>query len=328
MTDRYISLHADPQGPGDARPTATQIIKNENLEGQLSGKVALITGCSAGIGAETAKALHLAGMTLYLTARNLERAKEVLGDLGNSDRVHILNMELDKLESVRACAAEFLSKSKTLNLLVCNAGVMIPPEGRTAEGFETQFGTNHLSHFLLFNLVRPALQTGAEPGRASRVIVLSSLAHRMGRIQWGNINFEGNYDEWAAYGQSKTANIWMANEIERRYGADGIHAWSVHPGIVLTNLFRHMSGDAQAGLSQDPYIVKNYKAPEQGASTSVWAATAVALEGKGGKYLENCQISRPWTVEDGKWGSGYVEHAYDEADAKKLWEHSLKWVGL
>ncbi|KAL5598831.1 hypothetical protein BROUX41_003843 [Berkeleyomyces rouxiae] len=328
MAGRYVSVHEKPQGLGDARPTAIQIIKDDNLEGKLTGQIALITGCSAGIGVETAKAFHLAGMTLYLTARNIEKAEKALGDLVHSDRVHLLELDLDSFASVRACAAAFLSQSKTLNILVCNAGVMVPPEGRTADGFETQFGTNHLSHFLLFNLLRPALQAGSTPQKASRVVIVSSVAHRMGRPQWDNINFDGNYNDWAAYGQSKTANLWTANEIERRYGANGIHAWSLHPGTVMTELTRHMSEETKKVMGGDPAIAKMYKNAEQGASTSVWAAVAPALEGKGGKYLENCQIIGAWQPSMGQWGPGYADYAYDEAEAKKLWEKSVEWVGL
>lgn len=132
----------------------------------------------------------------------------------------------------------------------------------------------------------------------------------------------------ATYAQSKTANLWTANEIERRYGAQGIHAWSVQPGAVQTDLMRHLSSDAQQGLETDSYLSKIMKNPEQGAATSIWAATAAALEGKGGKYLENCQIVPAWEPSFGQWGPGYAPNAYDTDKAKKLWEKSVDWVGL
>lgn len=328
MADRYVAVHESASGPGDARPTAIQIIKDENLEGKLAGKIALITGCSSGIGTESAKALYLAGATLYLTARNLAKARTALGELAESDRVHLLQLDLESFDSVRACAAEFLSKSSTLNIAILNAGVMATPEGRTKDGFETQFGTNHLAHFLLFNLLQPALLAGATPQTPSRVVVLSSVAHRFGEVNFDDVNFEGHYDAMATYAQSKTANLWTANEIERRYGAQGIHAWSVQPGAVQTDLMRHMSEDAQKGLETDDYLSKIMKNPEQGAATSIWAATAAALEGKGGKYLENCQIVPEWEPSFGQWGPGYAPHAYDTEKAKKLWEKSIEWVGL
>ncbi|EQL01039.1 hypothetical protein G6O67_000970 [Ophiocordyceps sinensis] len=329
MTDRYAAVHQDANGPGDARPTAAQIMADEGLgAGTLAGQTAFITGCSAGIGVETAKVLYAAGATLYLTARGLDKARAALGDMVDDKRVHLLELHLDSLKSVRACAAEFLSRSSTLNLLVCNAGVMMPPEGRTEDGFETQFGTNHLAHFLLFNLLQPALAAGAaSSARASRVVVLSSLAHRWGEVKFDNFNFDGCYDTWATYAQSKTANLWTANEIERRYASQGIHAWSVQPGAVQTELMRHMS-EAEIKDHQDDYLRSIMKNPEQGAATSVWAATAAALEGKGGKYLENCQIIGPYEPSNGQFSPGYAPYAYDVDKAKKLWEMSRKLVGL
>ncbi|SPJ76900.1 related to reductases [Fusarium torulosum] len=328
MADRYVTVHESPNGPGDLRPTAMQIIKDEQLQGKLAGCNAFLTGCSSGIGTETAKALHLAGANLYLTARNLDKARAALGALADSDRLTLLQLDLESFDSVRACAEQFWSKCKTLNILVLNAGVMTPPEGRTKDGFETQFGTNHLAHFLLFNLLRPALLAGVTPQRASRVVVLSSVAHRFGEVNFDDVNFEGRYDPMDAYAQSKTANLWTANEIERRYGGQGIHAWSVQPGAVQTELMRHMSQEQTKAVAGDPYLAKILKNPKQGAATSVWAATAAALEGKGGKYLENCQIIGAWEPSVGQWGPGYGAHAYDTEKAKRLWEKSIEWVGL
>ncbi|KAI1073203.1 hypothetical protein LB507_010884 [Fusarium sp. FIESC RH6] len=328
MADRYVAVHKAASGPGDARPTADQIIKDEKLEGKLTDHVVLITGCSAGIGVDTAKAMYITGATLYLTARNLEKAKKALGDLVESDRVHLLELDLESLESVRSCAKKFLSESQKLNILICNAGVMCTPEGRTKDGFETQFGTNHLSHFLLFKLLLPALRKGATPDRAARVVILSSLAHRFGQVNFDNVNLENCYDPNKAYAQSKTANLWTANEIERRYASEGIHAWSVQPGAVFTDLGRHMSEEAKSKIGGDPYLQKVRKYSPQGAATTVWGATAEALEGKGGKYLEDCQIIGKWDPESSMYEPGYAEWAYDEEKAKKLWEKSVEWVGL
>ncbi|KAF4965706.1 hypothetical protein FSARC_6489 [Fusarium sarcochroum] len=328
MTDRYVAIHQSPSGPGDSRPTALQIIKDEGLEGKLSDQVILITGCSSGIGIETAKALHPTGATLYLTARNLTKAKEALSDLVLDGRVHLLKLDLDSFASVRSCAAKFLSESPKLNILICNAGVMNCPEGRTKEGFETQFGTNHLAHFLLFNLLRPALLKGVTSEHGSRVVILSSIAHRFGEVNLDNVNLDGCYDGNLAYAQSKTANLWTANEIERRYGREGIHAWSVQPGAVLTDLPRHLSDEQKDGLKSDAYLEKIFKSPDQGAATSVWAAIAKALDGEGGKYLENCQIIGKYDPSTPMFAPGYGDHAYDTEKAKKLWEKSLEWIGL
>ncbi|KAL4731468.1 hypothetical protein ACLX1H_000436 [Fusarium chlamydosporum] len=328
MADRYVAVHKAAKGPGDDRPTADQIIKDEDLEGNLKDHVVFITGCSAGIGVDTAKAMHLTGATLYLTARNLEKAKTALGDLVHSDRVHLLELDLESFDSVRSCVAKFLSESPKLNILICNAGVMCTPEGRTAQGFETQFGTNHLAHFLIFNLLRPALQKGVTSDRAARVVMLSSLAHRFGEVDFDNVNLEGCYEPNKAYAQSKTANLWTANEIERRYGAEGIHAWSIQPGAVLTDLGRHLTEEQKGRLSGDPYLNKIWKLSPQGAATTVWAATAQALEGQGGKYLEDCQIIGKWDPSTSMYEPGYAEYAYDEEKAKKLWEKSVEWVEL
>ena len=328
MTTKYASVHQSPDGPGDARPTALQIIKDEDLENKLVGKVALITGCSSGIGIETARTFYATGATLYVTARDITKAKTALQDLVSSDRVHFLELDLNSLESVRACAAEFLSKSKTLNIFIANAGVMAAPEGRTKDGFETQMGTNHLAHFLLFNLLKQTLLASATPKFNSRAIILSSVAHRYAEPNFENLNLKGAYNEWVAYGQSKTAIIWTANEIDRRYGAKGLHAFSVHPGGIITPLQRHLSDEAAAAISGDEALVKTFKSPQQGAATTVWAATSKDLDGMGGKYLEDCQISRAWTEADGQWGKGYAAWAYDAEKEKKFWKLSLELVGL
>lgn len=327
MADRYVAVHANPRGPGDNRPDADQIIRDEGLIDKLFNRTAFITGCSPGIGIDTSKALFLTGASLYLTARDISKAKAALGDtLVSSPRVHFLELDLASFASVHKCAEAFLSLKVPLNILICNAGVMTPPEGRTQDGFETQFGTNHLAHFLLFELLRPALLAGVTQEFASRVVILASIAHRFGEVRFDSVNFDGHYDAMAAYAQSKTANLWTANEIERRYGAQGIHAWSVQPGAVLTDLTRRMSDEQQNGLKQDDYLSKIYKTPSQGASTSVWAATAAALEGKGGRYLEDCQIIGAWEQSKGLYSPGYGEHAYSVSKASLLWEKSNEWV--
>jgi NAD(P)-dependent dehydrogenase (short-subunit alcohol dehydrogenase family) len=206
---------------------------------------------------------------------------------------------------------------------------MTPHQGRTVDGFETQFGTNHLSHFLLFNLLQPALLAGAARGLASRVIVLSSVGHRFAEADFADVNWKRrDYDGMAAYSASKTANLWTANEIERRFGSQGIHAWSIQPGAVTTSLGQNLSEQEQQAIMSDEYLVKVTKNPAQGAATSVWGAVAQALDGRGGKYLENCQVAQPWDPKSGQWTPGYGIHAYDETGATKLWESSLKWTGL
>ncbi|GIJ88208.1 hypothetical protein Asppvi_007126 [Aspergillus pseudoviridinutans] len=301
MTARYADVHKNPQGPGDARPTAIQIIRDEGLEGQLTGSSILITGVSSGIGVETAKALFTTGATLYLTARNL---------------------------NVRACAAELLTKTQTLNIFIANAGVMATPEGRTKDGFETQLGTIYLSHFLLFLLLRPALLAGATRQANSRVILLASIAHRFSEVAFDNLNLDGEYDSWRAYGQSKCALLWAANEIDRRYASQGLRAFSIQPGGVQTGLLQHISEEEQNSLAADPALVPQMKSPEQGAATSVWGAVSRSLEGMGGKYLEDVQIAKAYDPSEGQWAPGYASYAYNPEKERKLWEVSLKLVGV
>lgn len=328
MASRYAQVHESPAGPGDARPIASQITQDEGLEGKWQDRVILITGCSSGLGVETARTLATTGATLYLTARDLEKAKTALGDLTQSNRVHLLQLDLNSLASVRACAAEFSSKSSQLNILIANAGVMMTPEGRTADGFETQFGTNHLAHFLLFELLKPILLASSAAEFHSRVVFLSSIAHRTGEVNFDNLNQEGDYNPWAAYAQSKTANVWTANQIERLYGSQSLHAFSVQPGPTGTGLYQHMSEADVAASQSDPTLAKMFKTVGQGAATTVWAATAKALEGQGGKYLEDCQISKPWDSATGPWGPGYGSWTYDEKKEAKLWAKSLELVGV
>ncbi|UPK93681.1 hypothetical protein LCI18_004616 [Fusarium solani-melongenae] len=328
MTSRYAQVHESPAGPGDARPTASQIIHKEGLEGKWHGKVILITGCSSGLGVETARTLAATGANLYLTARDLDKAKTTLGDLAQSDRVHLLQLDLNSLASVRAFVADFTSKTSNLNILIANAGVMMTPVGRTADGFEPQFGTNHLAYFLLFQLLKPTLLASSTAEFHSRVVILSSIAHRSAEVNFDNLNLDGDYNPWIAYAQSKTANVWTANEIERRYGTQGPHAWSVQPGPTGTGLYRYMSESEVAASQSDPTLAKIFKTVEQGAATTVWAATANALEGQGGKYLEDCQIAKPWNSIAGPWAPGYGPWTYDEEKEAKLWAKSLELVGV
>lgn len=327
MTSKYAAAHASTKGPGDARPTALQIIQDEGLEGKLQGKVAFITGCSSGIGIESARALSATGATVYAAVRDLEKGKVALGDILSPGRVELLKLDLSSLSSVRECVKEFLTKSSTLNILINNAGIMACPESRTADGFEMQFGTNHLGHFLLFNLLKPTLLASSTPSFNSRVVNVSSTGHRYTQIHFDNISLAGEYEPSIAYGQSKLANIYMANELDRRYGSKGLHAFSVHPGGIWSGLQRHMPDD-ELKVWNTPQVYVHMKSPAQGAATTVWAAIAREWEGKGGKYLEDCQVSPP--VEEGYTvlSPGYEKYAYDPESEKKLWTLSLQIIGL
>ncbi|KAH7080585.1 hypothetical protein BKA63DRAFT_506739 [Paraphoma chrysanthemicola] len=326
---RYVDIHKDPRGVGDARPTALQIVKDNNLEGKLGGKTILITGTSSGIGIETARALKATGARLFLTARNLSKGRDALGDILEPGKVDLLLLDLNSLASVREFAAEFLKASNNkLNILINNAGVMATPEGTTADGFETQFGTNHLAHFLLFQLIRPALLASSSPDFHSRVVSVSSLGHRYFPPKMDNLMLKGEYDANHAYAHSKTANIWFANEIERRYGAQGLHAFSLHPGGIWTGLQVHVPAEQMEGWKSVPAVDKIMKSPEQGAATTVWAAIAKVWECKGGRYLEDCQVSRPVAEGYQVLDQGYEKWAYDPENEAKLWKLSNEWVGF
>lgn len=328
---RYASVHQNTKGAGDARPTALQIVKDNDVEGKLTDKVVIVTGCSAGIGIETARAMKATGAHVYATARNLTKGQKALEGILEPGKVDLLLLDLESLESVRSFAAEFLEKSSgKLNLLITNAGVMATPEGRTKDGFETQIGTNHLAHFLLFQLLKPALLASSTPDFHSRVVTLTSNAHRFSGIHFDNLNLEGEYDPGMSYGQSKTANIYMATEIERRYGAQGLHGLSCHPGGIFetSGLGKHV-GDAQLEeWKKIPGMLDVIKSAPQGAATTVWAAVGKVWEGTGGKYLEDCQVSAP--VKDGTllMAPGHADWVYDQKQAERLWEVSNKLVGI
>ncbi|KAF2999982.1 hypothetical protein E8E14_007047 [Neopestalotiopsis sp. 37M] len=328
MSPRYADIHKNPGGPGDRRPTAAQIIQDEGLENKLAGKVILITGCSSGIGIETARALALTRATLYLTARDLEKAKGALGDLIGNGNVHLLQLDLSSFESVRECAAEFLARSETLNILIANAGIMIPPAGRTADGFKLQFGTNHLAHFLLFQLLQDTLLRSATSDMPSRVIMVSSSGHRASEVRFDDYNFDNGYDAWEGYGQSKTAMIWTSNEVERRFGARGLHSYSLHPGGIATGLQQHVGEDLMKQWATIPNMMASMKSIEQGAATTVWAAVARDLAHTGGKYLEDCQIIGPLPVDATPLDPGYAPWVYDEDKASRLYDLSLKLTSV
>lgn len=329
----YAKEHKDLSGPGDARPTALQIIEDEKLVGKWTDKVVIITGCTAGIGIETAKALHTTGAKLFLTVRNKEKGEKVVEDILSSSKgsssIELIHMDLSSLESVRAAAKDFLSRSKQLNVLINNAGVMATPQGKTVDGFETQLGTNHFGHFLFFQLLKPTLLESSKPDFASRVINVASAGHQRGGIRFDDLNFDnGGYEPFAAYGQSKTANIYMAHSIDRHYGSQGLHGLAIHPGVIFdTELGRHFDFSVM-GKDFMEGIKKISKSTQQGAATTVWAATAAHWEGKGGRYLADCGESAPVAEDEAGGGPGYAPHAYDEAAEEKLWKLSYEKVGL
>ena len=328
----YTAVHADPQGAGDARPTALQIIHDECLEGKLIGKVMVITGATSGIGIETARALSVTGATLFLTARDMGKAEAALVGILEPGRVSLIEMDNTSFASVRAAAATILAKtSNQVNILVNNAGVMgFETVKFTEDGHEITFATNHLSHFLLFQLLKPALLASSTPNFHSRVVNVASSAQRVCNLnESDNYNFQkGGYNWQLAYANSKLANIYMTNELDRQYGRNGLHATSLHPGAIGTNLSRHLGSGFVEQIMSNESVVKILKSVEQGAATTVLAAVGKEWENKGGKYLEDCEEAKRGSDDNDLFGFGYVRQTYDPGNEKRLWIDSLKIVGM
>jgi NAD(P)-dependent dehydrogenase (short-subunit alcohol dehydrogenase family) len=333
--DRYASLHTSPNGPGDSRPTAEQILRDQDLIGQWPDKVILVTGATAGLGMETARVLQQTGAKVYITARDTSKAETILQKISDSRYrpIDVVELDLSSSDSIQEGVKKFLEKESKLNVLINNAGIMACPPRRTKDGFEMQFGTNHLGHFLLFQLLKPALLAASTPDFASRVISVSSAGHRRSDIR-PDINYDliaaEEYNPFPAYGQSKTANILFANELDRHF-CPKIRGLSLHPGVIFdTELGRHQE-DGGEGLvihlsAANPDFKKGIKSLGQGAATQVWAATAKELEGKGGLYLDDVQVAKADEECGGK--AGYKAYIYDEENARRLWEDSVKMVGV
>lgn len=331
---QYAALHANPQGPGDARPTALQIIKDEALEGKLVGKVIVITGASSGIGAETARALFTTGATLFLTGRDLKKARSNLSEILDDDRVSLLETDTSSFASIRATAAKIIAKTNNqVNVLINNAGIMgIPDLQLTEDGFETHFATNYLGHFLLFHLLKAALLSSSTSDFQSRVINVSSSTHRTikGLNDSDNYNFErGGYMHPQAYSNSKLALVYMANEIDRRYGPKGLHATSLHPGEIASDLLRNLGGQLVVDqILSNKEMSKGFKSPAQGAATTVLAAVGKEWENKGGRYLENCAEAEQGKDDGNMMTPGWASHTFDPPTEKRLWEDSLRMIGI
>ena len=329
---RYAASHVEPQGPGDARPTALQIIRDENLEGKLGGKVMVITGASSGIGIETARALSATGATLFLSVRDLKAAETTLAGILEPGRVSLVEMDNNSFASIKAAADTILSRSASrIHILVNNAGVLGIPELRlTEDGHEIHFATNYLSHFLLFQLLKSTMIASATSDFHSRVVNVGSSGHRAYALnESDNYSFQkGNYNPLAAYAQSKTAELYMTNELDRRYGDKGLHATCVHPGGIETRISRHFGPKFVEQLMSDEGLVKTFKSPEQGAATTVIAAVGKEWENKGGKYIEDCAESLRGKDDHDSFGYGWVSHTYDRKTEGRLWKDSLNMVGI
>lgn len=313
--------------PFHAHSTASEVITGHDL----TGKTALVTGASSGLGIETARALLSAHAEVILAVRDTakgERVAQALRETTGNVQAHILGIDLGSLASVRRAAEHFHTHWSKLHVLVNNAGIMATPQGSTPDGFELQFGTNHLGHYLLTLLLLPVLQAAAP----ARVVVLSSSGHRFSDVHFDDIQYQHRlYDKWEAYGQSKTANALFAVGLTQHFGSQGITANAVNPGGTHTGLQQHLSQEDLLSLGwidQQGHDTSTFKTPEQGAATSIWAAVGQELEGIGGRYLENCQEADPLDPSTPFPGHGYLPYALDPEHAERLWILSQDLVGL
>ena len=301
---------------------------------ELRGRRVLVTGVSAGLGVETARALAAHGAQVVGAVRDLAKAEQataqVRAEAANGGGLELIELDLASLKSVRAGADALVADGRPFDVVIANAGVMRTPYGHTADGFETQFGTNHLGHFVLVNRIASLITPGG------RLVNVASSGHRYSDVDLNDPNFERTpYDPMIAYGRSKTANILFAVEFDRRHKTRGVRATALHPGGIKTELDRHMApGELEnivaqinaqlAAAGQPPF---QFKTTSQGAATSVWAAVVASAEDIGGRYCENCQVSEITEGLISPVSPGVRPYALDPEHAKALWSKSEEMVG-
>ena len=316
-----------------ATSTTDEVLSGVNLQ----SKRILVTGVSAGLGVETARSLAAHGAEVVGAARDLAKAEAATAQVrkaaaANGGSFELVALDLGNLKSVRACAEKLLKKGEPFDVVIANAGVMATPFGNTMDGFETQFGTNHLGHFVLVNRIARLLRAGG------RLINLSSAGHRYSNVDLQDPNFERTpYEPLVAYGRSKTANVLFAVEFDRRHRGRGIRAAAVHPGVIHTELARHMDPSRLENMIKqlDEQLSAEGKGPfqwksiPQGAATSVWAGGVAPGAEIGGRYCENCHVGK--IVPDDMTISGVSEgvrgYALDPKTAEALWTKSEEMVG-
>ena len=315
-----------------ATSTTDDVLAGVNLK----GKRILVTGVSAGIGVETARALAAHGAKVVGAARNLNKAKvatdQVRKDAANGGSFELIELDLADLKSVRACAERLMAKGERLDVVIANAGVMATPFGHTTDGFETQFGTNHLGHFVLVNRIASLIRDGG------RLINLSSAGHRISNVDLEDPNFERTpYDPLVAYGRSKTANILFAVAFDQHHSKRGVRAAAVHPGVIQTELGRYIDPSRIQDLREqmNKQLASEGKPPfqwktiPQGAATSVWAAVVAPVDEIGGRYCADCHVGpiAPEHIAITGVSDGVRAYALDAKSAEALWKKSEELVG-
>jgi NAD(P)-dependent dehydrogenase (short-subunit alcohol dehydrogenase family) len=305
-----------PIGSGfGPRSTAAEVLEGIDLH----GKLAVVTGGYSGLGLAAVKALAQAGAEVIVPARRPDVAREAISAIPNTSAE---TLDLADLDSVAGLAGRLVGGGRHIDILINNAGIMACPPTRVGNGWEAQFAVNHLGHYALVNRLWPLLDGG------SRVISISSGAHGITGIHWDDLHFDGGYDKWQAYGQSKTANVLFAVHLDRLGRDRNVRAFALHPGAILTPLQRHLPKEEmvaagwidEAGELADP----SFKTIEQGAATAVWSATSPQLNGLGGLYCEDCEISPV----GGNGQPGVRPHAIDPASAARLWTLSADLTGV
>lgn len=284
---------------------------------RVDGKTIVVTGANCGIGKETVRELARRGGKVIMACRDLEKCESSRKDIvlkTQNKYVYCRHLDLASQKSIRDFVERFNKEFDRLHVLVNNAGVMRCPHWKTKEGIELQLGVNHMGHFLLTNLLLDKLKESAP----SRIVTVSSIAHKRGTINKSDLNSEEKYDPGAAYNQSKLANVLFTKELSERLKGSGVTANSLHPGVVDTDLFRHMSFGKSSftGVILRPFLWPFVKTPIQGAQTTLFAVLDKSLEGVSGKYFADSEIKEP------------SELAKDEATAKWLWAVSERWTKL
>jgi NAD(P)-dependent dehydrogenase (short-subunit alcohol dehydrogenase family) len=316
-----------------ATSTTEDVLSGINLR----GKRILVTGVSAGLGVETARSLAAHSANVIGTARDLAKAEAVTAQIrkdaaANGGSFELVELDLASLASVRNCADQLLRKGEPFDVIIANAGVMATPFGCTTDHFEMQFGTNHLGHFVLVNRIASLIRRGG------RLINLSSAGHRFSNVDLDDPNFErAPYDPFIAYGRSKTANILFAVAFDQRHREREVRAAAVHPGVIETELGRHMDpsrlenmikqmSDQLVAVGQRPF---EWKTIPQGAATSVWAGVVAPAGEIGGRYCENCHVGKivPDGVTISSVSEGVRGYALDPRGAEALWKKSEEMVG-
>jgi len=311
-----------------AKSTALEVVQTLNVD--LTGKTVLITGGTAGIGLETARALAAAHAHVIITGRDMIKGQKAVDDIKQStknERIELMELHLDSLQSVRIFAVDYIKRNSPLHILICNAGVLPATRKLTKDGFEQNWGVNHLAHFFLIQLLFPSLKIS----QPSRVIIVSSAANRRCAIDFDDWNWEKRpYDLWLAYAQSKTANILIAKQANEYFATHGIRVYSLHPGIIFTDIQKELSQEELDKLGwidkQTGKPIDRIKTVEQGASTTVWTALAPELDSQSGAFCADCAVNS--FIGDSSTTGFYnlAAHSVDMNIAKRLWELSENLV--